>query len=198
MKFFSLATLFLALSSISIAQNDNNMNQPPYYEIPESPSAVGSGAIMSRMIDGLGFRYYWATESLVQEDLDFRFTEESRSSLETCTHIFDLSNVILCAAKQIAVEKAKAPEDFEALRRKTLENFQEASALMLNYSDEELEQCKLVFGSGSNATTYPIWNLINGPIEDVVWHAGQIVSMRRASGNPFNSKASVLSGKVRD
>ena len=36
-----------------------------------------------------------------------------------------------------------------------------------------------------------------GPIADALWHVGQVVTFRRSSGNPFNSKASVFTGKVR-
>ncbi|MFT7499284.1 MAG: hypothetical protein ACI8QP_001887, partial [Porticoccaceae bacterium] len=45
---------------------------------------------------------------------------------------------------------------------------------------------------------YPFWDLINGPIEDAVWHSGQLVSFRRSSGNPMNPKVNFLTGKVRD
>ena len=45
---------------------------------------------------------------------------------------------------------------------------------------------------------FPFWNIINGPISDALWHCGQVVLLRRSSGNPFNSKVSVFSGKLRD
>jgi hypothetical protein len=43
---------------------------------------------------------------------------------------------------------------------------------------------------------FPFWNAINGPLSDAIWHTGQIASNRRASGNPFNSKAQVFLGKL--
>ena len=49
-----------------------------------------------------------------------------------------------------------------------------------------------------NRSEFPLWNLINGPIQDAVWHSGQVVAFRRASGNPINSKISVFNGKVND
>jgi hypothetical protein len=45
---------------------------------------------------------------------------------------------------------------------------------------------------------FPFWNQLNGPIADALWHCGQVISFRRSSGNPYNSKASVFSGKVRE
>ena len=47
-------------------------------------------------------------------------------------------------------------------------------------------------------TGIPFWNIINGPISDALWHCGQVVMLRRASGNPFNSKVNVFSGKLRE
>ena len=44
--------------------------------------------------------------------------------------------------------------------------------------------------------TFPFWNHLNGPIADALWHSGQIVSNRRASGNPLNSKVNVFIGKT--
>ena len=45
---------------------------------------------------------------------------------------------------------------------------------------------------------FPFWNQLNGPIEDAVWHCGQIVAFRRASGNPISKKISVFTGKVNE
>jgi hypothetical protein len=56
----------------------------------------------------------------------------------------------------------------------------------------------MVFVRGENTTEYPFWNQINGPISDALWHVGQVITHRRTSGNPFNSKVSVLQGRVRD
>ena len=67
----------------------------PYYQIPDAPESYTQGAIAARMVDGLGFRYYWATEGLRSEDLQFRPGEDARSSEETIDHILGLSNVIL-------------------------------------------------------------------------------------------------------
>ena len=44
--------------------------------------------------------------------------------------------------------------------------------------------------------TIPLYNLINGPIADAIWHSGQVASFRRSSGNPINSKINQFSGTV--
>ena len=70
------------------------------------------------MIDGLGFRYYWATDGLRDEDLIFKPNTEARTTDETLDHIFGLSNVIVNAVKEVPNPRPglKAPEDFEEKR----------------------------------------------------------------------------------
>ena len=86
---------------------------------------------------------------------------------------------------------------FEEKRKATLENLQTAANL-LRSGAVKLEDCKIVFQNGDNTSEFPFWNQLNGPIADALWHCGQVVSFRRSSGNPFNSKASVFTGKVRE
>ena len=81
---------------------------------------------------------------------------------------------------------------FDEKRKLTLENIKTAADILRD--SEDISQFKLVFGQRE----FPFWNNINGPIADALWHCGQIVSFRRSSGNPYNSKASVFSGKVRE
>jgi len=70
----------------------------PYYQIPEPATEFTAGSTVSRMIDGLGFRYYWATEGLSEEDLTFKPNSEARTTAETLDHILSLSVRILNAA----------------------------------------------------------------------------------------------------
>ena len=73
------------------------------------------------------------------------------------------------------------------------------SASQVNEKDiKDLEELKIKFVSKNGTSKYPFWDLINGPIEDAVWHSGQLVSFRRSSGNPMNPKVNFLTGKVRD
>jgi hypothetical protein len=43
---------------------------------------------------------------------------------------------------------------------------------------------------------FPFWNQINGPISDALWHCGQVVMNRRASGNPLQLGVNVFVGKT--
>lgn len=79
----------------------------------------------------------------------------------------------------------------------TLENLKTASDL-LKTSGSRLEDYDIVFVNGDAKAVFPFWNMLNGPIADALWHTGQVVSFRRSSGSPFNSKVSVFSGTVRE
>ena len=49
-----------------------SQDQLPFKSIPEYPDNYKSGNIIQRMIQGLGYRYYWATEGLTDKDLKYR------------------------------------------------------------------------------------------------------------------------------
>jgi len=175
----------------------NSQENLPFYEISNYPESYSEAEIVGRMIDGLGFRYYWATEGLTEEDLNFRLPNDSRSSIETIGHIYDLSNMILNTALNTPVEKKSIEGmEFKEIREKTLFNLKEASDIFKK--TKNFDDYSIVFIRNSKKVEYPFWNQLNGPIEDAVWHCGQIVAFRRASGNPISKKISVFTGKVRE
>mgnify|MGYP001825191572 CR=1 FL=1 len=179
--------------SVSMAQNKDNL---PYYEIPEYPSEYNEGTVVARMIDGLGFRFYWATEGLRDEDLKFKPSEEGRTTGETIDHIYGLTTVILNSALKKPNAGVKADEMmFEEKRTKTLMMLKQAADIFRTETD--LSSYTIVFKRESGTSEFPFWNQINGPIADALWHCGQVVTHRRTSGNPFTSNVSLLAGKVR-
>ena len=183
----------LTLISIPVASQDSL----PYYQIPDPPSSYTAAGVVGRMVDGLGFRYYWATEGLTPADLEFKPGESNRTLGETLDHIYGLSSVILNAALKKPNEgAAERPEGFDAIRSATLRNLAEASALFKQ--SENLEEHVAIFVRPSGNSEFPFWNMINGPIEDAVWHCGQVVSYRRASGNPMPPGVSVFRGTKRN
>ena len=179
-------TLLLAfMTSIGMAQDKEIL---PYYEIPEHADSYTAGSVASRMLDGLGFRYYWATEGLRVEDLEYKPSESGRTSAETIDHLLGLSNFIL---NSISTEKSSDKDEaltFIEKRKQTLLNIKKASEILRTIDDV----------SQFDNDRFPFWNIINGPISDALWHCGQVVMLRRASGNPFNSKVNVFSGKLRE
>ena len=179
-------TLLLAfMTSIGMAQDKEIL---PYYEIPEHADSYTAGSVASRMLDGLGFRYYWATEGLRVEDLAYKPSESGRTSAETIDHLLGLSNFIL---NSISTEKSSDKNEtltFIEKRKQTLLNIKKASEILRTIDDV----------SQFDNDRFPFWNIINGPTSDALWHCGQVVMLRRASGNPFNSKVNVFSGKLRE
>ena len=175
---------------------DNNESLP-YAELHEASSTYTAGTVAARMVDGLGYRYYWASEGLRSEDLSYKPSAEARTTDETIDHILGLSTVILNSA----LHKVNEGNDFSELsftekRELTLVNLKTAADIFRK--SEGLNQFTVVFKGSKGNSEYPFWNQINGPIADAIWHCGQLVSFRRASGNPFNSKASMFMGKLRE
>ncbi len=200
MKYFTPLFAALVWTIAASAQTDSTMEyRLPYYEIPAYPESYTPETVAARMIDGLGFRYFWVTEGLRPEDLAYRPSKEARSSDETLNHILGLSRTILHAVQQVPnVRGTEYPEyNFEEKRKATLENLKTASDL-LKSGNVKLEDCKIVFQRDDRSSEFPFWNNINGSIADAIWHCGQVVSFRRTSGNPWNSKVSVFTGKVRE
>jgi hypothetical protein len=185
--------LFLVIS----LNAQETTEQLPYYEIPEAPETYTAGAVAARMVDGLGFRYYWATEGLRDEDLNYKPNADARTTSETIEHIYGLSKVIVNST----LKKANLREDeqeltFEDIRKQTLINIKTAADILR--TSDDISQFKIMFKSERGTSEFPFWNNLNGTIADALWHCGQVVLLRRSSGNPFNSKASVFTGKVRD
>ena len=185
--FFSLLFIF---SLQTMAQ------ELPFSSIPPAPTNFSASNSIYRMIQGLGFRYHWATEGLRVEDLEYRPTEEAQSTLGTIQHIYSLSKTILNTAKNRASGDPRSipPERLDELRVATLDYFQESAELFLNYNEDELYGLNIIFERGGKQSKFPIWNLINGPISDALYHTGQVVSFRRTSGNPISKGVNVFLG----
>lgn len=188
------------LLAIIIATTSLAQNKPYYYQIPDTPAVYTAATVAARLVDGLGFRYFWATEALTEKDLGFRPSKDARTTLETLQHIDGLTNILLNAVskqptKVSAVANTKL--SFAELRMQTLQQIQTASEL-LKQPDAKLEDLDMVFERTGGTQEYPFWNLINGPISDALWHVGQVVSFRRSSGNPLPKGVSVLQGTKTD
>ncbi|CAM1340779.1 conserved hypothetical protein [Tenacibaculum amylolyticum] len=174
-----------------------NSQELPYYEIPEAPANYTAGTVAGRMIDGLGFRYYWATEGLTEKDLAYKPGEKTRSILDTADHILVLSIMTLSALEKTDMVFPKQGSlSFKEMRKMTLENFKKSSDILKKSKDLSEYVMKIKRGNGEVAE-YPFWNQLNGPIADAIWHVGQIVSFRRSAGNPLPKGVSLLTGKVR-
>jgi len=57
-------SFLLTMVTISLTIAQNSSDELPYREISTPTESYSVGAVAARMVDGLGFRYYWATEGL--------------------------------------------------------------------------------------------------------------------------------------
>ncbi|MGD1840201.1 MAG: hypothetical protein ACFB0B_04795 [Thermonemataceae bacterium] len=173
------------------------MEKLPYRQIPATPDTYTPGNVAARMIDALGFRYYWATEGLRAEDFDYKPSTNARTTRETLDHIDGLVIYINNAVKkQTNFRKTKEKTLFSVQRKQTLLLLKEASDLLRQSSAEEIENFTMIFDGREKA--YPFWNILNGPVADALWHVGQVVTFRRASGNPIDSQVNMLLGKRKE
>lgn len=186
------AMLIIVLSmSLSFAQQ-NNDSDLPYYEVPDYPEEFTAGTMAARMVDALGFRFYWASDSLTDKDLSYKPNTESRSAEETIRHIYDLSKIIVNSTLKKDNEKIDEALSYSEMRANTLFNLKTAADILRNSDD--ISEYKIIFGERE----IPFWNQVNGPIADAIWHCGQLVIFRRTTGNPINPKVNHFTGKVRD
>ena len=185
--------IMIALVMCSVNSQNKTEDEIPYYEVPDYPESYTAGSVTARLIDGLGFRFYWASYGLTETDLKYKANEKGRSTGETINHIYGMSKTILNSA----LKKPNGRGDdgdlsFEAMRKQTLVNLKTAADIFRKTDD--MSQFKIIFGQQE----IPFWNNINGPIADCIWHCGQIAIYRRSSGNPMHSGVNHFSGKVRN
>jgi hypothetical protein len=158
--------ILIVLTSIQVMAQESL----PFSIIPPAPDEVTAASTLARMVQGLGFRYYWATEGLTLKDLNYRPTEEAQSTLETLQHIYGLALVI----------------------KNTTEN--SPNTRPLTGIPDGYEELSIIFDRKGKISNFPIWNLMNGPLEDAIYHTGQIVSFRRTAGNPIPKGVNVFLG----
>jgi hypothetical protein len=187
--------IFITVIVILVTYMAGAQQKPFYYHIPDTPANFTAATVAARMVDGLGFRYYWSTEGLTEKDLQYRPSPGARTNFETLEHIQGLTEVLLNAVSKRPNNNSATKEKhgFTELREKTLNNIQKASEL-LKQSDAKPEDFDIVFERPNGKTEFPFWNVLNGPLADALWHVGQVVSFRRGSGNPLPTGVDVLRG----
>lgn len=186
-----IVLIVLTFFCISVYSQDQSKVKLPYYEVPEYAEEFTAGTMAARMVDALGFRFYWASYNLNEKDLNYKLNEGGRSTAETINHIYDLSKIIVNSTLKKPNSRGDKDEmTYNEKRSKTLQNLKIAADILRESSD--ISQFKIIFGEQK----IPFWNQVNGPIADAIWHCGQIAIYRRATGNPINSKVNHFTGRV--
>lgn len=176
-----------------MAQNNNTL---PYYKIETYPDHYSMGTVVARMIDGLGYRYYWASLDLRSEDLNYSPGNDGKTAIETLKHIYELSQDILRIGDGVEFKRprVKVPDTiaFTELRSTTLRNLYAASEKFSSMSEADFLTLKIVFAFETSSKEYPFWHFLNGQLSDAIYHTGQIASFRRTSGNPVSKEMNVF------
>ena len=87
--------IFALILCTSVFSQEESKDKLPYYEVPEYSKEFTAGTMAARMVDALGFRFYWASNDLTEKDLAYKLNEDGRSTTETIDHIYDLSKIIV-------------------------------------------------------------------------------------------------------
>ena len=145
----------------------------PYESVQTYPENITSPAIIVRLIDGLGYRFRYATEGLTPQEYQFIPGQGCWTIGEIVDHVWGLLNWI---CKNIFGKEETCPQGSESQRSHILELI-----LKLRAYFEQLDEQGL---SRITISNRPFWHLINGPLSDALTHTGQINTLRRLAGNP--------------
>ena len=200
MKIFIILSYFFIITPTYLTAQEEKPETLPYHQIPDFGDQYTVQTVLARMIDGLGYRYYWATHELREADLMFTPGNDGRIVKETLHHIFLLTNTIMNAIKgqPIILPNTFREYTWDEKRKATLENIKAASDFLKSNGPPSPEDMKMIFQRGDKTSEYPLWNLLNGPLADAIYHTGQIVSHRRSAGNPLHPGVSVFIGKTKE
>jgi hypothetical protein len=146
---------------------------PPFRSVDRYPPTLNAQAVLARLIDGLGFRFYWATEGLTQQDYDFSPGQGCMGIGELVSHIWGLANWVCLST---CGQEEGRPQEVRLQRAHALKLLHRLRTYVAALSTEELEAITI--------DGWPVWHAINGPLSDALTHVGQINSFRRLAGNP--------------
>jgi len=183
--FLSLIFTLSLFTSSLFSQEEAPYNFNRFADISATSSEFTSSNVVARMIEGLGFRYYWASIDLRKEDLAYQPAESGRTTMETLSHIHGLSE-FMASFLDLVPTRMNDADNYEMLRRATLINLEMAERTLKAMGSDDFESYQ------QGQVTF--WQFINGPVSDAIWHSGQLVMMRRASGNPLPKGVNVLMG----
>ncbi len=165
-----------------------------YHTLPDPPGDFGAVTVLSRLLDGLGFRYRWAAAGLVAGDLSFTPGHGAMTLGELLLHMRQL--VCWVGVNVSASQKGREPvrwseacahlpdvgNDPDALSEQVLQVIATLQTDLAQLGDERLGDVRLLASSGPDLR--PLWNAINGPLADFLTHVGQLNAWRRQMDNP--------------
>jgi hypothetical protein len=185
--------LILLLTFLTFGLANGQEKELPFAEIGPYPENYSAQGVLQRLISGLGYRFYWASADLRPEDLNYRPSNDSRATIEILKHIHQLSTTIATTLDGSPVESDHGQMNYQELREGTLNQLQRAVSALDEVTNFSELSVKIV--RPTQTYEFPFWHLINGQISDALWHCGQVVMNRRASGNPLKTGVNVFLGR---
>lgn len=168
-----------------------------FSELKDFPEQLSICTALSRMLDGFAFRYYWATEGLTENEINYDPKNGGRNFLQTLNHIYNMLDFVGCTLEEKVSEFPEKDHglSFTELRQKTLERVESIQNICTNKSDDTFAKSKIKILYQGTPVEYSLWYLFNGPITDIFHHLGQVTSFRRTQGNPIDQYVQPFQGK---
>ena len=157
-----------------------------YITLHEPLPVEEENAAWVRLVDGIGFRYRWATEGLRAEDENFKPGPDSMTTRQLMEHIDGLIGRVCQSFSVLSVAKLPATPTLEELRMHTLHQILELSVRLASLTEADMT-IRTISGVS-------ILYAINGPLADSLTHIGQLNAWRRLNGNP-GPKVNLFLGK---
>ena len=160
------------MSSFSYCQE--NTAQLPYNKKPTYPKKNTVRILMAKMLDELGYKYYWATDSLLNDEMSNAFNSSNLPRL-LLEGVYQMSENIINYSSANKMKPGLKLEEmsFEDFRKNTLLNLKEASNILIKNAD---------------TTHFSNLNLFVKSIVISNSYCDQIISFRENIGKPFKLK----------
>ena len=123
--------------------------------IEAPPTRVSGTSVLARLVDGLAFRYYWATEGLRPADYDFRPGPDSMSTPELQEHTLHLVFMIKQTVFNADERERFESDDPASLRAQALESLRLVREHLIELDDETVSGHEVLKRDGSRRRAMP-------------------------------------------
>lgn len=167
------------MSTFSYSQE--KITQLPYNKNLKYPNKITAGIVMAKMVDELGYKYYWATDSLFNDESKYTFNSNNLARI-LLKGVYQMSeNIINYTLENNIKPEPKLEEmSYEDFRKITLLNLKEASSILIKNAETTL---LLNWAPFMNYIAYS-----NA-------YCDQIILFRENNGNPFKPKNDLIGQK---
>lgn len=168
-----------------------------FKDITAYPASYSGATAMLRLLDGIGFRYYWGTEGLTKSDMSLQHCDDGRTIYQTLDHVRYMATFTanVLAGKPTSFPEQPSGLSFAEIRSETLDKLGQIRTHWAATTDQDLGVKKVTGTVNGDAFEAPIWHLFNGPLLDLGHHIGQIWMIRRLNGNPIDSNVEPFFGR---